>query len=38
MALRKGVFFPGTREKGENELIKKEDGKGETLLGLIPRR
>ena len=28
----------GTRKKGESELIKKEDGKGETLLGLSPRR
>ena len=27
-----------TRKKGESELIKKEDGKGETLLGLNPRR
>ena len=37
VALTGGVF-PGTREKGEDELIKKEDGEGETLLGLIPRR
>ena len=26
------------RRKGESELIKKEDDKGETLLGLSPRR
>ena len=36
VALTRG--FPGTRKKGGDELIKKEDGEGETLLEIIPRR
>ena len=29
---------PRNQKKGGDELIKKEDGEGEMLLGLIPRR